>query len=442
MNDSTFRNRTRCQSNRRLCSRSLGPVVVAALICGLILSTPVLALQLIAPPTIDAASRKTIGQFLTDDWPREPAHRKQSKATFEALELPNTEISIAYLINRLRHFQNRDALIVAEKLTANQPKSLDGWLIRAHLDALTDNFDQALIDLRSVKKIVADTPGLSDQQKLDTYRRVGQVLGYLQGPVKARLNPDLLNSTLDFVTQQAKDAELVALDAGRAEVLQRFDTLLKTQNEKTNQELEKQTTVNANLDVTLTNQNQQLMQSSQQLLARQTQLQTEASQRLADLTSRTSPLQSNLTSIAMQINAVQNDLQLLYTDLYNAQNVPPGYYSPVRFLTEQIRNRELTMYNLQSNAQATGNQLRSLEYQISQTQADYDSQILQLQQQHKKLEGTVLRNQNKLAKIAGGPEIAGGKKDAVENRLQALTSYVEIPVELLRQQMLDLARNQ
>ncbi len=442
MNDPTFRNRTRCRPNPRLCSRSIGLMVVAAIICGMMLSTPVQAFQLIAPPTIDVASRQIIDQFLTNDWPREPAHRKQSKATYDALELPNTEISIAYLINRLHHFQNREALVLAEKLTANQPKSLDGWLIRAHLDALTDNFDQALIDLRSVKKILTDTPSLVDQQKLDGYRRSGQLLGYLQGPVKARLNPDLLNTTLDFVTQQSKDEELAALDAGRAEVLQRFDTLLKTQNEKTNQELEKQTTVNANLDVTLTNQNQQLLQSSQQLLARQTQLRTEASQRLADLASRTSPLQSNLASIGIQINAVQNDLQLLYTDLYNAQNVPPGYYSPVRYLTDQIRNREFTMYNLQSNAQATGNQLRALQYQIGQTQADYEAQISQLQQQNKKLESTVLRNQNKLAKIAGGPEIADGKKDAVENRLEALTSYIEIPVDLLRQQMLDLARNQ
>jgi hypothetical protein len=76
--------------------------------------------------------------------------------------------------------------------------------------------------------------------------------------------------------------------------------------------------------------------------------------------------------------------------------------------------------------------------QISQTEREYNAQIRALRRQQALTEKSKTRNRARLAKLAVVPEIASGKKEAMANRLTALTSYYELPVELYRQQMLDL----
>jgi chromosome segregation ATPase len=116
----------------------------------------------------------------------------------------------------------------------------------------------------------------------------------------------------------------------------------------------------------------------------------------------------------------------------------PNHYSAINLISSQIRNAEVTLYSLQSNRNAITNQLQSIQSQVNQLTNEYTARVNQIEGRYKKLNNTARRNQAKLAKIATGPEIADGKKGARKSRLNALTSYYDLPIELYRQQLLDL----
>ena len=67
---------------------------------------------------------------------------------------------VAYAVNRLQQNKTKEARLVAEKITENFPSNLDGWMLKAWLDALEDNFETSLVSMRSLKNHLADTGNL------------------------------------------------------------------------------------------------------------------------------------------------------------------------------------------------------------------------------------------------------------------------------------------
>ena len=72
-----------------------------------------------------------------------------------------------------------------------------------------------------------------------------------------------------------------------------------------------------------------------------------------------------------------------------------------------------------------------------QTRNLLNQQVRDIDKELKKISATKRRNMNKLAKIAAGPEVADGKKQAMINRATALRTYDDLPLELYRQQLLE-----
>lgn len=422
--------------NRCFCKGLIATLLTAIAIANQELVTA----QLIVEPKLTPTESAPIKQMLVTHWPRELENKAAAKANFKSLSEPSSPITLAYALNRMQHNDNRAALAVVEMLTLRDRANLDAWLLAGYLNILIDNFDRGLIDLQTVKKRLNEDGFLAESQRIETYQWMGRLVGYLQGPVVGKLNPDTLTKTVAAIIKDTAPVELAAFHEQRELILQRYEDSVKTQNQKSQKELADQANKDAQLDATLTNQNQQLATTALQLQQQITQLQSEGSQRIADLTSQASPIESSLASLQTQISSVQFDLQLLYNDLFAAQNVPPGFRPNTWFLQDQIRNAEFTLFSLQGNANAAINQLSGLQAQVAQTRNSYNNQIALLQQQSRTVNGTLLRNQKKQLDIAGGPELADGKKQAITSRLTALSSYVELPVEAYRQQMLDLVK--
>lgn len=395
------------------------------------------ALQLIDPPSISKGSSGIVKQLLEHDWQREIANQTNAKKTFTSTQSASSAVSLAYIVNRIQHNETREAIEVANELTSTDPANIDGWLLRAWLNALVDNFDRSLIDLRSAKKRIAENKTLTEPKKLAAYGKIGKLVGYLQGPVNKRVNPDMLNATVLSIADGLQAEELAGFNKSRDLVLSRYDEMVKAQGAKAQTELAKQKAEDDHLTVSLNQQNQTFDQTLKQLTGERERLRAEGNQRVNELLSQLSPLESQLSSISSSINAIQHDLQLLYTDLFNARNAPPQFRTSTYYITDQIRRREFDLYGLQADGNSIANQRHSLQVQIHQTRQGYNNQIANVDRRYKTTNNTMRRNQIKLAKIARGPELADGKKGAMTSRLTALTSYDEFPIELCRQQLLD-----
>ena len=66
-----------------------------------------------------------------------------------------------------------------------------------------------------------------------------------------------------------------------------------------------------------------------------------------------------------------------------------------------------------------------------------DSQLREIDKEIRRVNGAKRRNQAKLGKLARGPELMGGKKEAMRNKQISLRTYDNLQLEVYRQDLLD-----
>jgi hypothetical protein len=394
------------------------------------------AQTLIAPPKVSPDSVAAMKTMLIQMWAPGKENRHQVDALFANTQRKNPELTLAYVANRLHDGRPKDALLALDSATVEHPNFLDGWLLKAHLDVLVDEYDSGLVGLRSAKRAF-DEGHATQAQRTEFYQRTGELIGYLQAPVAAGVDQKLLNSTIEQLINRASDPDIATFHAAAETVRDQFSQKVKASQDRLAAELQKQAAVDVQVQTTLANQNQNLMQSEQTLRERLGQLQAEFAQQESQLVSQLSPLQSSAIELENQIQSLQLSLQLLYSDLAIAQNQPLVCPITVRSILDQIQRIESNLFGLQTSHQSFIAQYESVQLQIQSVRNQYQGQISEIQRELKRISGTVARNNSKLGKIAAGPKISSGKKVVETNRVSALSSYIKLPADLLRQDLLD-----
>ena len=100
-------------------------------------------------------------------------------------------VFLAYAVNRLRHNRTREAGEAVSAALSIAPNNLDARLLSIWIKAVRDQYDSAMTEIRAFAKTI-QTRNLPAAQLDNTYRRIGRLLGYLQGPVGEQVNHCLL----------------------------------------------------------------------------------------------------------------------------------------------------------------------------------------------------------------------------------------------------------
>jgi hypothetical protein len=395
--------------------------------------------QLLSPPAapIDVETSTPIRQLLTEQWERDPVAEAASKDLFRSVQQNNANLLLAYSLNRIQHNRVDDAKSVAEEMTKNFPKNLDGWMLLAWLNTLSDRYDTALINLRSMKKQIDKNDKLSPASELALYKRLGRLIGYMQGPVADRVNDDIMDGTVLQITAGLPPEALKTFHENRNDVLKQFDALLKSQGQKTQVELAKVKIQNDNETIALEREIQLFEQTESQLIPEKQRLRQEATRQISIIEQQAQSLEQQLANISSDIRETEQDLQYMAIDLFNAQNLPPRLRPSLFYLQNQIRNAQLALSALRSNGNQVSNQLGLLRAQIIRTQNAFNQQVREIDKEIKRVNGAKRRNLAKLARLAAGPEVADGKKDAMRNKATALRTYDEFPLLIYRQELLE-----
>lgn len=394
--------------------------------------------QILSPPPqpIQTDASVPISRLLNEDWPRDPKIAIRSKTTFESAKQFTDDLLVAYTINRIRHNKTSEAKLAAQELTDRHADNLDGWMLKTWLNMLTDDFDIALINMRSFKKQIASQKNLPEQTQQRIYKRLGRLIGYLQGPVVNRVNNDLLDGTIQELAAELKPEILKVFNENRDLVLKQHDDLLKQQGEKTKVILDKTKIENDAQAAQLDQQNKLLEQTESQLRPEKQKIADQASKQIASIEQQGKLLTQQLNRTASEIRAIEVDLQLMYQDLALILQQPPEFRPSTFYLQNQIRNAELTLVTLRQNAGLTNNQMNNLLAQISQIRATTNRQVNDIDKQIKRVNGSKRRNLSKLTKIAQGPKVATGKRESMKSRITGLRTYDDLTLELYRQDIL------
>ena len=424
-------------SDKMIHNSKVGAMICSAVCCCLLFCSTGDA-QILSPPAqpITVEASKPIRRLLNEDWVRGPKIAVRSKTTFESQTRFTDDLLVAYMFNRLRHSQTREAKLAAQELTDRYTDNLDGWMVKTWLNTLTDDFDVALINMRNFKKQIDGQKKLPDETQRRIYRRLGRLVGYFQGPVADRVNDDLLDDTILKIVAGLKPEILKTFNENRDRVLKQHADLMIEQGKKTKVILDKAELENQAKAAQLDRQNQLLDQTQAQLLPQKQKITEDATRQISAVQQQGSQLEQQLSSLAGEISGVQANLQFLYQDLALILNQPPEFRQSTFFLRNQIRNAELSLATLRQNARVASNQLNGLRAQIVQIEATANRQTDEIDKEIKRVNGSKQRNLSELVKIAKGPELAGGKRKSLKSRLRGLRTYDDLALELYRQDML------
>ena len=145
-------------------------------------------LQLLNPPTdpLNAATKAEIEQLLDTKWDRESTNQRDSESIFSKGPRSKPEVFVTYVLNRINHGSIDQALEVASKSRLRFKQNWDGRFLEVWLLTLTNEYDAAIVQMRSLKKqlsIAKNNNRLPANVSQDLYRRLGRLIGYLEGPV-------------------------------------------------------------------------------------------------------------------------------------------------------------------------------------------------------------------------------------------------------------------
>jgi hypothetical protein len=397
---------------------------------------PIAGQELIEPPTLSPESQPTVKALLVDYWDKSPEIRTQAEQLYGQVPQWSREIVLAYVANRLHGGLVRDAISSLDQWLLQDPGCLDATLIRAHLNLRVRDFDQAILDLRKgVRLLHADQ--WSDRQREEAFYRIGRMVGFLEGPVQHRANRDLLTTMMQEVQQIAGPAQAAQFKQGLQEILELHRQNALATGERFERELEIQEKSDAQREQSLTQENDQLARVSDGIVQQISQVREQGNQRESQLAAQLGPLEANLYNLDARVSSARFEVLQLHSELVLAQNALIICPITIGWIRDRLRLAELNLFSLQNSYAVAVGQIRNVNLQIQQNSLQTSRHVQSLEVERKQAAGRMNRNQRELARIARGPEVPGGKREAMENRLVSLASYIQLSPAAIRQDLLD-----
>ncbi|MEM7455194.1 MAG: hypothetical protein AAF456_12665 [Planctomycetota bacterium] len=393
-----------------------------------------------APPSANDQVRNLIELMLVTTWDRSSGNRDEAAREFIAAQsaiLSSPEAMLSYTVNRMQHYQYDDALSMVRLLNDAQPANVEAAVLRIWLEAVKDNYEEALVAVKSLRSAI-DDPAIVPSIRDSAISRCGKLIGYMQGPVNDSVNPDSLETVLrDFLRDLDPD-DVTLFNEQRERVLEQHQLLIDETNTFLADE-EQRILVEDRAEADgLINDNQSLEFRTSQLTPQIEQLRSEQQEQIAAERALGAPLERELANITGRLNAIVNDITIVSSRLlYVRANPEIHLFSDELFLANQLAALRFERSNLISSANSISNQLVAINNRIAQLQLDYGGQINSLQNELSSVGDEMRRNRRRLTRLAGGPRVAEGKVESRRRRLHALPTYFEFPLELYRAELVD-----
>ncbi len=391
--------------------------------------------QMIKVPELPAEEGKLVKFWLKDVWDKGITNNDKSVQVFEAARPKNSYVNLAYAVNRLHHNRSIESLAAIEATQSQDPNNLDAIVFSIWLNVLRNDFDVALIEMQAfadaVKRSKIDRDGLDV-----AYRRIGRLLGYLQGPVAGRCNPEILTRTVTRINDGLENRQKKLITDSSDGVLARYDELLRDLNQQVHDSIKKNEASNEASKKALKNQSNALAAQTDQIQQQRDDIQIEAEQKISAAAQQLPALEAELQTVIAEIDAIGSQILYRRSAVFYGLNNSQGNFLAQDFNRFQLQQSYLALSTLRANANSIANAIAIEQNRINQISNAYNAEIRKLDRDIKKSANLQRRNTNKLVKIAAGPAPDAGKVAALNNRISALSIYDPLPLEQFRADLL------
>lgn len=386
-------------------------------------------------------------RLLVDLWKKEGSNREDAVAAFQSASrdgLASTWDRKSFILQQMQHGKFRNVLPEAERFTALEPGDVEGWILRSWLNAVLDQYDRTLVDLQQLRKAIPEEAAESERQA--AFAHMGRLAGYLQGPVRERVNPQSLRAALEMIAVGSSPAELAIFNEQNDAVLAEFERLTDLQAIAL-EEFEAKSKADTDAQIqTLQATNQSLDQRSQQIAPDISRLSTEASTKIADIRGRMAPVEQTLNLAGQTASRAELAVQSIWNEILLQENLLAQTRDPIlrsaiifRINDLQVQSQvaQGDLVSARNQFAQARSQLNGLSIEQAQISRQYDEQIRTLRNEQREIERQKRRNLAKIEKLTTGPVKVTGKAAQVKNEIPALTTYYPFPLEDFRQRWLD-----
>ena len=265
--------------------------------------------------------------------------------------------------------------------------------------------------------------------------RMGRIVGYLEGPVRASVSIDVLEQATEDLLANLSPEQTKTFEENRSKVQMTFRDVVSNNEDRKKSEEEKVQQANEVELQNLANREVDIDNSLSQIGPQLTALQGEATRQISLAEQQVLPIQSRLGQIQSNINRDEAALAALTNDLFFYQNNYPNSLN-ISLILNSMRGVRFNLSNLYAQARTEQANLLVVQNQVLALRRQFDRQLSAMQKQIKDLEREKSRNRKRQAKLKTGPKIAKGKLSAYDNREKSVKTYMQYPLEFLRQDLI------
>ena len=395
--------------------------------------------QLIHTSPLPVEEGKLVKFWFNDVWDKGYENNQKGLKVYEAASPKNSYVNLAYAINRQQHNRALEAQAAADEAKSIDPNNLDAIVVSIWLEMLRDDFDKALIEMQTFADVVRRQK--IDQDKLDfAYRRIGRLLGYVQGPVAGQSNPDILARTLERLNDGLGDRQKKILTDQSDAVVAQYEQLLRKLSQNVTKSKKDNAATNVASKAALEKKNTLLEAQTDQIQKQREAVQSEGEEKISAAAQQLPALQSELQGAIAEIDRLQSQIVYNRTALFYGRNNLQGTFLVNNFHQVALQQNILLLRSLRANANRIANTIRFEENKVNQIRNAYDAELRQLNKDIKKSANLQRRNSSELVKIAAGPQPDAGAVAALNNRTSALSIYDPLPLEQYRADFLRLLK--
>lgn len=386
---------------------------------------------------VPAASFAEIDNYLNTLWQNERLARFRTRPFNDPFTAPCPSVTLAFVALKLRDDDIMAARQALEKATKHHPDFIDGWLLQSYLRFRSGTLSQAVTNLILTINAI-EQANLTEQQRERVYFKVGQLMGFAQGPMVAPNKNIMLAGVPALLTQNASPNELASFERGVEEVLTIFAEQ-SDPNEKARIAEQLAQKINDQKEfATLTNRHKKV---AREILDKERGLQRlnrEFEREQASFDADVYRLRDSMDSNWREAASLQEVLRLRQQRLFAAAtSACPDDRERISDIQSDIRCVRRDIDSLVRDRRSLERDLRDLNKSIRQEQGEFRDRISAAEEKLADVRREFAEIEDRLAEIGPVNALPPGHRNLNPRRSQPISIYVEMNPESLRQDLLD-----
>lgn len=372
---------------------------------------------------------------------------KAAEAEYAKLEessTPDVNVQYAFALVQLKHHRYSGAEKLFQEILKREPAHLGARRSLIWLAVVRREYEQALANMTKWAELVGDRP---EAERAEAARFTGAVIGFLRGPAEKSVAQTAVDTAAQRMQAALGVEPMQTFAATQANVRQQYLVMTGQLQQSKAQAIQEQQKEIEETQTELEQAKEEVGKEKGDLQSAAEQAESEVQTILAEIDEKLVPLNQQFARLSGQAGVIQNRIALLSGDIARLQ-------AEAEATDDEIRRGQLLRAadRLILEVSAYQRQYDALDLQARQVNAaratlagQRQAAIAQYQQRMKAL-GLKYKNLERQDKILDVQKRKNQKSAASGNtasvrslrrKATAFTSYVELPIEQERQQLLD-----